>query len=106
LEREAHVTTGELMDMAKSNTPNAELPAVHQGYSVGTLTHNMMGILVAMLFNFFIFKHAETQVTEILIGASAVYVLGMGVIALFFLWRLYQSLKRSPQVDKFNTAAY
>ena len=34
----------------------------------------------AMLFNFFIFKHAESHMTEILIGAAAIYAIGMGTM--------------------------
>ena len=33
------------MDMAKSPPKNAELPAVHQHYTVGTLTYTKMGIV-------------------------------------------------------------
>jgi MFS family permease len=40
----------------------------------------VVGGLVAMLFNFFIFKHAETHMTEILVGAAAIYALGMGMM--------------------------
>ena len=38
--------------------------------------------LESMLFNFFIFKHAETHMTEIYVGAAILYAIGMGMMCL------------------------
>ncbi len=38
--------------------------------------------LKAMFYNFFIFKHAETHMTEIYIGVSLLYLVGMGMMCL------------------------